>query len=683
LPATPALSPAARTEAALAAAVAAARRDASAMTLFLEDMPKGGDLHHHLTGAVYAESYIGYAVADGDCIDATFTIVPPPCVGKPGMSPASRAVTDYLFRNAVIDALSARNYTPAPGDESPLVHFFQTFFRFNEVTNGHWPEELAEVIHRAALQHELYLETMLSPDMFKSLGLGARAGWDDNFDRMRSKLDAGGVPALVTESRRNLDEAETGEQKLLHCGTLTADVGCGLTVRYIFQVLRDEPKEQVFAQIQTAFELANVDPRVVSVNPVQPQDDYTPMSDFSLHMRMFGYFHKRYPKVHLSMHAGELWPGIGKPEEMESPSHIRETIEVGGAERIGHGLDVLYERDPRGLLAMMARKHILVEDPIVIHEILAMGPTGDVLPIYLKAGVPVALATDDEGGARSNLTAQFVRAAQGYHVDYYGLKRMVRDSLEHGFMGGADLWSAPEAFGSMMPACAGIKLTIVASTPACRAFLTASVRASLEWKEENAFAAFESRFSFAGLRARVRWFEPRTKIVGKRNRRILGAVALATGDAGDDRIGVRLAEEGGRIPFATGAIDDAVCVRDVDAVRPAHHRIADITHERSRHGVDGNPGAVAAPHLEAVRVVLREQGDAAVIRMRAGTVLVAVKCAGMRRIVEHAQRGERAIVLVDEVVGRNAEVGGNRAMDQRADGKQLVEVADERCAKAR
>ena len=44
------------------------------------------------------------------------------------------------------------------------------------------------------------------------------------------------------------------------------------------------------------------------------------------------------------------------------------------------------------------------------------------LPVYLKAGVPVALATDDEGGARSTLTAQFVRAAQGYHVDYYGLK---------------------------------------------------------------------------------------------------------------------------------------------------------------------------------------------------------------------------------------------------------------------
>jgi len=28
------------------------------LTAFLEQMPKGGDLHNHLTGAVYAETYI-------------------------------------------------------------------------------------------------------------------------------------------------------------------------------------------------------------------------------------------------------------------------------------------------------------------------------------------------------------------------------------------------------------------------------------------------------------------------------------------------------------------------------------------------------------------------------------------------------------------------------------------------
>ena len=36
---------------------------------FLERMPKGGDLHMHLSGAVYAETFIADAAADGLCVD--------------------------------------------------------------------------------------------------------------------------------------------------------------------------------------------------------------------------------------------------------------------------------------------------------------------------------------------------------------------------------------------------------------------------------------------------------------------------------------------------------------------------------------------------------------------------------------------------------------------------------------
>ena len=488
------LKPEART----AAHLAAIANDPAKLTMFLEAMPKGGDLHHHLTGAVYAESYIEYAAQDGDCFDPGFTITAPPCDPAKGLVPASRALnadgSHYEYRNLAIDALSARNFAPTQGDNSILVHFFKTFFKFDLVTNGHWPQMLAEVVHRAAIQHEVYLETMLSPDKFKSLGMGAQVGWDENFDRMRAKLDAAGMPALVAESRRNLDEAESGMRKILGCNGPAPDPGCALTLRYIAQVLRDEPREQVFAQIQVGFELANADSRVVSINPVQPQEDYLPMHDFELHMKMFGYFHRRYPKVKIAMHAGELFPGVSRPEEMEAPSHIRDSILVGGAERIGHGLDVLYERDPQGLLRMMAQRHILVEDPIYIHELIGPGVVGgDVLPTYLHAGVPVSLATDDEGGARSDLTQTFLRAVQGYHVDYATLKRMVRDSLEHAFLPGADLWAAPEEFTRMTSACSGQSPT-ASPAGACRALLAASPHAALEWKEEAAFAAFERGF---------------------------------------------------------------------------------------------------------------------------------------------------------------------------------------------
>jgi hypothetical protein len=477
--------------------LAAAAKDPNPtrFTEFITEMPKGGDLHHHLTGAVYAESYLEYAAHDGDCIDAHFAIVAPPCDPAKGLAPASRALTDYDFRILAIDALSVRNYTPSPTDPSMLGHFFDTFYKFDRVVNGHWGEMLAEVVHRAAIQHEIYLETMLTPDQGEADALGRSVPWTDDLATMRARLDAAGMPHVIADARKHLDDAERVMRTVLRCGTTAADPGCEVVLRYQNQVLRAMPRPDVFAQMLAAFELANVDSRVLGVNPVQSQDDETAMHDFEPQLRMFAYLHSVYPKVHISMHAGELVPGLVPPEQMESPSHIRDSIEIGHAERIGHGLDVLWERDPQGLLAEMARKHILVEDPLYSHELVKPGrPGSDVILIYLKAGVPVSLATDDEGVIRSDLTASFARAVQGYGLSYHTLKTLVRDSLEHAFLPGADLWAAPEDFATMAPACAGVALDPVPLGAPCRALLAASEKARLEWREEVAFARFERRF---------------------------------------------------------------------------------------------------------------------------------------------------------------------------------------------
>jgi hypothetical protein len=480
-----------------AAYLAAAAKDPNPtrFTEFIAQMPKGGDLHHHLTGAVYAESYLAYAAHDGDCIDAHFAIVAPPCDPAKGLAPASRALTDYDFRILAIDALSLRNYTPSPTDPSMLGHFFDTFSKFDRVVNGHWGEMLAEVVHRAAIQHEIYLETMLTPDQGEADALGRSVPWTDDLATMRARLDAAGMPHVVDDARKHLDDAERAMRAVLRCGTIAADAGCAVVLRYQNQVLRAMPRPDVFAQMLAAFELANADPRVVGVNPVQSQDDEGAMRDFEPQLRMFAYLHSVYPGVHISMHAGELVPGLVPPEQMESPSHIRDSIDIGHAERIGHGLDVLWERDPQGLLAEMARKHILVEDPLFSHELVKPGRVGsDVILIYLKAGVPVSLATDDEGVIRSDLTASFERAVQGYSLSYHTLKTLVRDSLEHAFLPGADLWAAPEDFAAMAPACAGVALVPVPPRAACRARLEESQKARIEWREEVAFARFEQRF---------------------------------------------------------------------------------------------------------------------------------------------------------------------------------------------
>ncbi|HTV57622.1 MAG TPA: adenosine deaminase [Verrucomicrobiae bacterium] len=457
---------------------------------FLYRMPKGGDLHHHLTGAVYAESYIQYAVEDGLCIDQQSEIFPPPCDASKGQLPAADALTNFPFRNQVIDAWSIRYYVPTVNDPSVRLHFFTAFAKFNPVVNRHWGEMFAEVTERAGLEHEIYLETMLTPDQGEAAELGRRVGWSDDLPALRQKMLAAGMDKVVADARHNLDVGEKGMRQILGCGTPQAEAGCGVTLRFINQVLRAFPKDQVYAQMIAGFELASQDPRVVGINLVESQDEYRALHDFDLHMKMLDYLHGVYPKVHISLHAGELTPGEVMPEEFLA-SHIRKSIDIGHAERIGHGIDVLYEQDAPGLLAQMARQHILVECAIHGYQVVRQIPNNEnPYAIYSRAGVPLSLATDDEGVARTDLTDAFRTAVVDFHVRYPELKTLVRNSLDYAFVPGASLWTSRDQKAMVTP-CAGQALHAVPDSSACRDFLAASEKASLEWKEEVAFSEFE------------------------------------------------------------------------------------------------------------------------------------------------------------------------------------------------
>ena len=82
--------PAAPDEAATAAYFASIRHQPSLLLAFLGEMPKGGDLHNHLSGAIYAESYLRWAADDGLCVaSATLSIVLGPCDASAGRPPAA------------------------------------------------------------------------------------------------------------------------------------------------------------------------------------------------------------------------------------------------------------------------------------------------------------------------------------------------------------------------------------------------------------------------------------------------------------------------------------------------------------------------------------------------------------------------------------------------------------------
>lgn len=473
-------------EAATARYLERVRSDPVALGIFLREMPKGADLHSHLSGAVYAESYLRWAAEDGLCVNVPRrTILVTACpTAADSLRPAAQIADTSALYDSLVNAFSMRGWdsTRVSGHDQ----FFSTFGRFN-ATSRRTGDGLAEVQQRAVRGRVRYLELMFTPDGRGSRTLGQAAGWTDDFGRMRDTLLALGLRDVVRGARARLDSVEARRDTVLRCRTPDADAGCGGTVRWIYQVGRGAPPGEVFAQILTGFLLAEADPRVVGLNLVQPEDCAVCMRDYSLHMRIIQFLRRAHPGVRVTLHAGELWPPLVPEAGMRF--HVREAVRVAGASRIGHGVDVLREDSAQDLLRQMARDGVMVEINLTSNDvILGVRGTDHPLRAYRAAGVPVALSTDDEGVARSEMWREYLRGVQDQGLDYPTLKEMARTSLQHAFVDGAPLWAdlpAGRLAAECAPAAGGLE------GARCRRFAARSTRARLQLRLEGDFAAFE------------------------------------------------------------------------------------------------------------------------------------------------------------------------------------------------
>jgi adenosine deaminase len=480
-----------------AARLEAIRNSTPQVRAFLVRMPKGGDLHMHLSGAVYAETFIANAAADNLCVDpvklvllpnvGTTRSLPPKPVCAEGTQPAADAFKNQALYDRLIDSFSMRSFVPSSG-WSGHDQFFATFGRFSGIHKEHQGEWVDQVATRAASQNEQYLEIMTTPDFGVALKLAGQQHWDGDPAKMRDALLAGGLRENVATDRAELDAMDRTRNEREHCGAAQATAACAVQVRYLYQVLRSGEPERVFAQTLLGFELASVDPRVVGINFVQPEDTYLAMSQYGNQMLMLKYLRSVYPKVHLSLHAGELAAGMVQPEGLRF--HIHDAVEIAGAERIGHGVDVMYETNAASLLKTMAARHVMVEVNLTSNDgILGVKGKDHPLHSYLAAGVPFALSTDDEGVSRIDLTNEYLRAVAEQGLTYAQLKTSARASLEHSFLAGESLWSAQDRYTTMRGGCVASVSTPSAS---CSGFLKGSDKATQQWELERRFRVFES-----------------------------------------------------------------------------------------------------------------------------------------------------------------------------------------------
>lgn len=415
-----------------AASFNSARGNQTALRNLLYRMPKGADLHVHLSGAIFAEHYIDWAAGDGLCWRARdLTIAAPPCGKEPGDLPMAQAAQDQAARDRIINALSMRDFQPTPAEPSGHDHFFVTFGRFAAASGPHFTDMIAELLKTYDDQSAQYVELMTSFSGYNERKpLIDAIGDATDLQAMLDKLTAAGLGDLVAKKKAELAQAIADVEKLRDCGTVNTRPGCVVRYNFIAQVSRNGTLADVFVQAALAAALIRAEPRIVGLNFVQAEDNVIALRDYRRHMEMVGFLAKDVP---VALHAGELWLGLVPPADLTF--HIGDAVTTAGARRIGHGVSLAFERDLDKTLAAMRQRPVAVEINLTSNDmILGVRGAQHPFPAYRTAGVPVVLSTDDAAVERIDLTNEYFRAARDYRLGYSALRSIARASLTYSFL---------------------------------------------------------------------------------------------------------------------------------------------------------------------------------------------------------------------------------------------------------
>jgi len=416
------------------------------LNLLMTMLPKGGDLHHHYSGSIYAETYLEWIGRKGWCVyresdpaanarKYNIETRTPPAFEPPKSCLKLDAIRrDNGFYREILSQWSDKDFdNHVHAQVPPDQHFFDTFPKFGPASALFTREGLLQLKARAKAENMQYLETMLrSAPGTDHPELAAR------IDALPPDADEATVFQALAAYADFLASDDTAKQRIDdYVKGIEADAG-GLddedfTLRIQTYVSRNSAPSKVFAGLYAAFAADAQSPLLVGVNIVGPENGYVALRDYRLHMRMFRFLKQRFPQVRLSLHAGELVLGMVPPEDLRS--HIRDAIEIAGAERIGHGIGITWEDGADELLEAMRVRNIPVEINITSNAfILGVKNEAHPLTVYKRHGVPIVISTDDSGVSRNNISCEYLLYTTRYRPSYDTLKQTVYNSIRYAFL---------------------------------------------------------------------------------------------------------------------------------------------------------------------------------------------------------------------------------------------------------
>ncbi len=408
------------------------------LNLFFTNMPKGGDLHNHYTGTIYAETYLDWVKAKGWFIDScTFTILE-----EAAAADGCTALTvDELVENGTLygelmTLWSDKDYHNHYHDQvAPDQNFFNTFGYFGPVSNEYMADGLTILKERAIAENVNYIETMLS-----SVGISGKT-IISNPDAVNSQLKAANTQAEVDVI---LDEISTFylnnsefKAEVLAFVDMAETVHAGIddeqfTMRFQTYGVRVTDPLQVFTDLFSGYLSAEASDIIVGVNIVAPENNAVALEDYTLHMQMYNYLLRKYPSVHRALHAGELTIGMVRPKDLLF--HIDQALDIAQAQRIGHGVDIAFESKSIDLLGKL-KQNSVIEINLTSNQFI-LGVEGKDHPylIYSSYGVPLVISTDDSGVSRNNLSNEYMLLATRYQPSYDKIKEYVYNSIRYSFL---------------------------------------------------------------------------------------------------------------------------------------------------------------------------------------------------------------------------------------------------------
>ncbi|WP_455638101.1 hypothetical protein [Parabacteroides sp.] len=435
------------------------KKDHAALRQFFTHMPKGGDLHNHLTGSAYAETYFELAAKNRMYVDMETGKLYKEAPKDIETIQLSQEMGDlHNHRMALIDKWSIRNFHPYKYPLGPDEYFFGTFGLLSALTGD--MNNLAYLVYdlkvRASKEKVQYLEVMgTSPDVPDKCFLGN--DYDKYAEKLKKMAESGDYNNLNKVLKEILvyfdDNAETNTLDYLdsiheidklsndHFDKRLSWEPIGVTMKYQGYASRGGEPLKVFAQLYLVhnaiqIEKENRDGRynsqlLVGCNIVAAEDGEKSMFYYRLHMEMFAVLNEKFPDVPTSLHAGELTMGLMRPEHMGY--HISQAVQNAKANRIGHGVDLPFEWDSKYILSLM--KNIAIEINLTSNEfILGVKDSEHPVMLYFKAGVPIVISTDDPGILRTSLTEQYTLAVLRYGFSYKEIKSFVLNSIKHSFL---------------------------------------------------------------------------------------------------------------------------------------------------------------------------------------------------------------------------------------------------------